>query len=132
MVTLKTVIILRPLTLLLLTTIIPRKSPLRPKPKINLISLVSPFILVKLVISLMKFPLVLLSPEKGPLEEGFNPLKYYPCSGNPADPEYHPLRPYPGSPCDPLISRSVPEAPLTSEKKFNTFCLWHIADAIGN
>ncbi|MEK7163550.1 MAG: cellulase family glycosylhydrolase, partial [Patescibacteria group bacterium] len=62
-----------------------------------------------------------LPAKKGPLEEGFNPLKYYPCDGNPADPEYHPLRPYPGSPCDPLIPKSIPEAPQTSEKKFNTF-----------
>mgnify|MGYP001601438821 CR=1 FL=1 len=57
-----------------------------------------------------------LPAKKGPLEEGFNPLKYYPCDGNPADPEYHPLRPYPGSPCDPLIPKSIPEAPQTSEK----------------
>ena len=62
-----------------------------------------------------------LPQKKSPLEEGFNPLKYYPCSGNPADPEYHPLRPYPGSPCDPLIPKSLPEAPPTVQKKFNTF-----------
>lgn len=60
-----------------------------------------------------------LPAKKGPLEEGFRPTRYN-CSDT-ADPEYNPLRPYPGSPCDLLIPRSVPEAPLTSEKKFNTF-----------
>lgn len=35
-----------------------------------------------------------------PRKEGFDPLKY-PCDAT-ADPEFHPLRPYPGSPCDPL------------------------------
>ncbi len=60
-----------------------------------------------------------LPAKKGPLEEGFRPTRY--DCGDTANPEYNPLRPYPGSPCDPLIPRSVPEAPLTSEKKFNTF-----------
>lgn len=62
-----------------------------------------------------------LPAKKGPLEEGFNPQNPNLGCDKTADPEYNPLRPYPGNPCDPLIPRSVPEAPLTSEKKFNTF-----------
>lgn len=44
--------------------------------------------------------------------DNFTPLRY-PCrsGASPADPEFHPLRPYPGSPCDPLIPRKLPEAP---------------------
>lgn len=55
----------------------------------------------------------------GPLEAGFKPLEKD-CDQT-YDPEYHPLRPYPGNPCDPLIPRSLPEAPKTKEQKFNTF-----------
>ncbi len=59
-------------------------------------------------------------PAKGsPLTAGFTPLKYN-CKDT-ANPEFHPLRPYPGSPCDPLIPRSVPEAPLEPNLKYNTF-----------
>lgn len=55
-----------------------------------------------------------------PLQAGFKPLKYG-CNAT-TSPEFHPLRPYPGSPwCDPLIPRSVPQAPDTGELKFNTF-----------
>ena len=60
-----------------------------------------------------------LKSKKGPLEEGFKPLDKK-CNETYFD-EYHPLRPYPGSPCDPLIARSIPEAPAISEKKYNTF-----------
>jgi hypothetical protein len=37
------------------------------------------------------------------------------------DTQFHPLRPFPGSPCDPLIPKSIPEAPKTEDKKYNTF-----------
>ncbi|GEM_PF-4064960 len=60
-----------------------------------------------------------LPAKKGPLEEGFAPATI--DCGATKEPNYHPLRPYPGNPCDPLIPRSIPEAPVTSEKKFNTF-----------
>ena len=62
-----------------------------------------------------------LPAKKGPLEEGFNPQNPDLACDKTIDPEYNPLRPYPGNPCDPLIPRSGPEAPITSEKKFNTF-----------
>lgn len=62
-----------------------------------------------------------LPQKKGPLQEGFNPQNPDLSCDRTANPEYHPLRPYPGNACDPLIPRSVPEAPVTSEKKFNTF-----------
>ncbi len=62
-----------------------------------------------------------LPAKKGPLEEGFNPQNSNLGCDKTKDPEYNPLRPYPGNPCDPLIPRSVPEAPVASEKKFNTF-----------
>lgn len=40
----------------------------------------------------------------------------YPCRTNTeSKPEFHPLRPYPGNPCDPLIPRKDPEAPLSSD-----------------
>ncbi len=45
--------------------------------------------------------------------DNFRPLRY-PCNRI-AEPEYHPLRPYPGSPCDPLIPRKVPEAPVSTD-----------------
>jgi len=57
--------------------------------------------------------------KNGPLEEGFYPQRYA-CNAT-EDPEYHPLRPYPGSPCDPLIPRSIPEAKDDIYKKYNTF-----------
>ena len=57
---------------------------------------------------------------RGPLEANFNVLQYA-CDNSSANPEYHPLRPYPGSPCDPLIPRSIPEAPFDPNKKYNTF-----------
>jgi len=47
---------------------------------------------------------------RDPRTMGFDPpLKYWPCYKN-TYPEFHPLRPYPGSPCDPLIPKSQPEA----------------------
>lgn len=63
-----------------------------------------------------------ITPAKGsPLAAGFTPLKYK-CDEDTRDkPEFHPLRPYPGSPCDPLIPRSAPEAPLDPNLKYNTF-----------
>ena len=62
-----------------------------------------------------------LPAKKGPLEEGFNPQNSNLNCDQTTPSEYHPLRPYPGNPCDPLIPKSIPEAPVTSEKKFNTF-----------
>jgi len=60
-----------------------------------------------------------LKGKNGPLEEGFTPVTID-CNAT-KEPNYHPLRPYPGNPCDPLIARSIPEAPVSPEKKFNTF-----------
>jgi hypothetical protein len=55
--------------------------------------------------------------------DNFAPLKY-PCNKTTdPDPEFHPLRPYPGSPCDPLIPRKIPEAPLSTnpDKMYLTY-----------
>lgn len=54
-----------------------------------------------------------------PVEQGFR-INTYPCDTT-TEPEFHPLRPYPANPCDPLIPQSIPEAPLTEEKKYNTY-----------
>jgi hypothetical protein len=48
----------------------------------------------------------------------------YPCNRDTGgDPEFHPLRPYPGNPCDPLIPRKDPEAQLSDDpvKQFLTY-----------
>lgn len=58
---------------------------------------------------------------KGPLESNFSVLQYNCQQTTEGNPEYHPLRPYPGSPCDPLIPRSILEAPLDPDLKYNTF-----------
>src|SRR3989344_3768842 len=68
-------------------------------------------------------------PPRDPRTEGFTPLKYIndiPDAPGPAcpqtvDPEFHPLRPYPASPCDPLIPRQDPEAPADPDKLYLTF-----------
>lgn len=41
-------------------------------------------------------------------------LGKYPCDEE-AEPEFHPLRPYPATPCDLLIPRSIPEAPESED-----------------
>jgi lysophospholipase L1-like esterase len=46
-------------------------------------------------------------PIQNPQTKGFDLLKY-PCP-TVANTDFHPLRPYPGSPCDPLIPKSWPE-----------------------
>lgn len=52
----------------------------------------------------------------------FLPQLRYPCRQT-TSPEFHPLRPYPASPCDPLIPRKIPEAPASTdpEKLYLTF-----------
>lgn len=57
-----------------------------------------------------------------PLFTNFIPPPRYPCSQTISG-EFHPLRPYPGSGCDPLIPRKDPEAPVATnpEKLFLTF-----------
>lgn len=69
-----------------------------------------------------------LSPFQGvsttPLGQGFHLGKY--ACWQTAEPEYHDLRPYPANACDPLIPRSIPEAPLSLSEnadymKYNTF-----------
>ncbi len=46
----------------------------------------------------------------------------YPCHTNTGnDPEFHPLRPYPGNPCDVLIPAKVPEAPDDPNKVYLSF-----------
>ena len=54
-----------------------------------------------------------LGDDRRPEDEGFH-LGLYPC-GETADTEFHTLRRYPASPCDPLIPRSIPEAPQSLE-----------------
>ena len=63
-----------------------------------------------------------------PRTEGFTPLKYIrditDCPNQApyiVNPEFHPLRPYPASPCDPLIPRKDPEAPADPDKLYLTF-----------
>ncbi|MBN1169048.1 hypothetical protein JXA63_04120 [Candidatus Woesebacteria bacterium] len=51
---------------------------------------------------------------KRPLSEGFYLGKYACGIGDVAEPEFHPLRPYPASSCDLLIPQSEPEAPLNN------------------
>src|SRR3990170_3278569 len=65
---------------------------------------------------------------RDPRTEGFTPLKYIrditDCPNQApyiVNPEFHPLRPYPASPCDPLIPRKDPEAPADPDKLYLTF-----------
>ncbi len=60
-----------------------------------------------------------------PSSSDFSPLKY-PCDTTIPNPlnlvqEFHPLRPYPGSPCDPLIPRKNPEAKDDQAKLYLSF-----------
>jgi len=50
-----------------------------------------------------------------PLDQGFWPNRY-PC-GATTDDEFHPLRPYPASACEPRIPQSIPEAPFLVEER---------------
>mgnify|MGYP001566629463 CR=1 FL=1 len=56
---------------------------------------------------------------QSPLEKGFTPLRYA-CTET-ADPEFHPLRPYPASACDPLIPKSIPQASLATDNRFISY-----------
>ena len=56
---------------------------------------------------------------QSPLENGFTPLRYA-CTAT-ADPEFHPLRPYPASACDPLIPKSIPQASSATDNRFITY-----------
>ena len=71
---------------------------------------------------------------RDPRQNGFpDPLMFSPANLNaPCDAvvpdilhpltfEFHPLRPYPGSPCDPRIPRSNPEALVTLDKYYMSF-----------
>jgi len=61
---------------------------------------------------------------RDPVTFGFTPLKYITNITNcpqTVSPEFHPLRPYPASPCDPLIPRKTPEAPAAADNKYLTF-----------
>jgi len=51
---------------------------------------------------------------------GFTPLEYWPCTRT-TNSEFHPLRPYPASPCDEFIPLKTPEAPLTTPRIYQTF-----------
>lgn len=51
---------------------------------------------------------------KRPLSSGFYLGKYACGIASVAEPEFHPLRPYPASPCDLLIPQSNPEAPYNT------------------
>ncbi|KKU69361.1 MAG: hypothetical protein UX93_C0002G0200 [Microgenomates group bacterium GW2011_GWC1_47_20] len=67
-----------------------------------------------------------IPPAPGSSGSNFTPLQY-PCgvtipnSAFPNEEEFHPLRPYPGSPCDPLIPKIVPEAKDAGDKKYISF-----------
>lgn len=58
---------------------------------------------------------------KRPLYQGFYLGKYGCGTDSVANPEFHPLRPYPASPCDLLIPQSNPEAP---ENTLENWGIW--------
>jgi len=73
------------------------------------------------------------TPTRHPLPT-FIPLKYIQnirdCP-QVEDPEFHPLRPYPGSPCDPLIPKKIPEAKKVDDRKYLTFSCGNSFNAEG-
>lgn len=62
-------------------------------------------------------PVVWDNPIDHPVEEGFY-IDRFSCTQT-ADPEFHPLRPYPANACDMLIPRSEPEAPTQTLNKLD-------------
>jgi len=48
-------------------------------------------------------------------------FRYWPCSTKTSNPEFHPLRPYPASPCDPYIPRKIPEASPATDNLYLSY-----------
>lgn len=53
-----------------------------------------------------------------PIDAGFTPLRFH-CRQE-TSPEFHPLRPYPASPCDPLIPQKLPRADRDDSRLYLT------------
>jgi len=70
-------------------------------------------------------------PAQNPRDDFPDPLMY-PCDDT-TNPEFHPLRPYPASPCDPLIPRKNPEASFTGgDDRWLTFTCGKSLNAKGD
>jgi hypothetical protein len=84
----------------------------------------SPRRLTYILILALPFFLALVPrpPAQAQTLDDFRPPLKYPCDFV-TYPEFHPLRPYPGSPCQPLIPRKIPEAPDSTNPyhKYLTF-----------